>query len=542
MSERGRMAEADATEAQGDSRVNVDSPAEPVPFDTFPPGQQAQSATDAAAGRFDDALATGTHGAIRPGSRRAQRLAEASAESSAPSEPASFRVRDFRPPVENEADEASSVPQPSPTPDAAAAAGRPLTRRELRALEAARAREAEAQQGGAEPISAEPISAEPISAEPISAEPISADPISAEATGAGPSNLEATGAEATAAEPTDAVSSGWQQGFDVSSVPEQPEPAASAWQPPTVPPPLVEPPRVDLVPPTYVPSALDLPGRPIVESEPTPEPRDETQDTPVGPPAAPSLHDLEPPVGAPLGTSPTQIPSLSDFPPPPAPPQPPTPPAPPDQPNESAAASETDTGASFVPQYSLAQYPPPTMLPDSVESARGIDFAAQQQAPLGHWSTQEAIDDANQGGASVTSRDVSTSSGPITSNALVLPAIPEGSDLSVPFSTSTGEVLITGSIALPPTLGTTGAHPARYDHSDLDAIIDAVDRDDVEGDSAPVRAIRAVSTHTSPRDVISMSRQSGGAHRLPIVLAITAGSMMVSVTVLVVVGFITDAF
>lgn len=175
------------------------------------------------------------------------------------------------------------------------------------------------------------------------------------------------------------------------------------------------------------------------------------------------------------------------------------------------------------------------------ESDRGVDSAPQFfTAPIGHWATREAIDGVNQLTDSAPGRVVTTASGPVTSNALVLPAIPQGADMSVPFAT-TGEVLITGTINLPPSYGTTGAHPARYDHSDLDAIIDAVDRDDVEIDSAPVRAIRAVSTHTSPRDVIAATKPSSG-NRLPIILAITAGAMMVSVAVLFVAGLIFNIF
>lgn len=248
------------------------------------------------------------------------------------------------------------------------------------------------------------------------------------------------------------------------------------------------------------------------------------------PPEAPVvLGDLAPPTGIPLGTSPTELPTLAEL-------------LAPADPQAFLQAPAPEAPAAFVPQFSLADYPAPTPLNDAIASDRGVDVVqAPHSAPVGHWTMQQAIDDVTQGGTATTSRDLSTATGPITSNALVMPSIPTGADLSVPFATATGEVLITGSISLPSTLGTTGSHPARYDHSDLDAIIDAADRDDIEGDSAPVRAIRAVSTHTSPRDVISMSRKSEG-NRLPIVLAITAGTMMVSVTVLVVVGFIFGTF
>lgn len=473
-----------------------------VPFDTFPPATPI--VPDAPSARFDGATVTGSSDA-KPGSRRAQRLAETGAlplPATSPFEAAAFRVRDFRP-SETTPVEARDTAVPEATTDSsdiAPPAGRPLTRRELRALEAARAREL-----------------------------------------SGESESEAAFGSTTPPEPVSDPEPA--PGTAVSAARPQPDARFEA-----SPPPLVEPPRADTATPSYIPSSLTETDVPLPAPFEVPEvsyssPAADVHSDPVeaqpqqphavdfsettnlaSPPTDPtSLAGMAPPAGQPFGTSPTEIPSLADLPAPTLPPPPAEAPV-------------------FVPNYSLAHYPPPTMLPDSPESARGIDFAPQQSVPVGHWSTQEALDDASQSADSVTSRDISSTTGPITSNALVLPSIPEGSDLSVPFSTSTGEVLITGSISLPSTLGTTGAHPARYDHSDLDAMIDAADRDDSQGESAPVRAIRAVSTHTSPRDVIAMSRNTGAGSRLPVVLAITAGAMMVSVTVLVVAGFMFGTF
>ncbi|AWB89450.1 hypothetical protein C2138_07780 [Salinibacterium hongtaonis] len=308
------------------------------------------------------------------------------------------------------------------------------------------------------------------------------------------------------------------------SAPTQPES-----EPSFAPPILFAPAPETVVQASFVASEL-LPAE-----EPSAQPVLEHSFDLSAPPEAPVvLGDLAPPTGSPLGTSPTELPTLAEL----------LAPAEPQAFLQAPApeAPAPEAPAAFVPQFSLADYPAPTPLNDAIASDRGVDVVqAPHSAPVGHWTMQQAIDDVTQGGTAPTSRDLSTATGPITSNALVMPSIPTGADLSVPFATATGEVLITGSISLPSTLGTTGSHPARYDHSDLDAIIDAADRDDIEGDSAPVRAIRAVSTHTSPRDVISMSRKSEG-NRLPIVLAITAGTMMVSVTVLVVVGFIFGTF
>jgi hypothetical protein len=86
----------------------------------------------------------------------------------------------------------------------------------------------------------------------------------------------------------------------------------------------------------------------------------------------------------------------------------------------------------------------------------------------------------------------------------------------------------------------SGLHPSRYDSPDIDSIIDAGDREDSAPDSAPVRAIRAVSTHTSSQGIINTRRPKG--NNLPMILSVTAGIMMVGVVVLVVAGMIFKIF
>jgi hypothetical protein len=159
-------------------------------------------------------------------------------------------------------------------------------------------------------------------------------------------------------------------------------------------------------------------------------------------------------------------------------------------------------------------------------------------APAGHWSNQESIDDAYELAGGPHSRNLAVSDA-ITTSALVLPSFPATSPFTGPVS-STGEVLITGSIDLPRSLGMNGLHPSRYDSPDIDAVIDAADREDSAPDSAPVRAIRAVSTHTSSQGIINAKRPKG--NNLPMVLSITAGVMMVGVVVLIVAGMIFKIF
>ena len=160
--------------------------------------------------------------------------------------------------------------------------------------------------------------------------------------------------------------------------------------------------------------------------------------------------------------------------------------------------------------------------------------------PIGHWSTQALIDDGEQVQENSFARDVGATSGAITTSALVLPSMPTGENIMGPLS-GTGEILITGSINLPSSMGSTGVHPARYDHSDVDALLEADDREDSDPESAPVRAIRAVSTNTASGDVIN-SMKPRKASRLPLILIVSAAVMAVGVVVLLVAGLIFKIF
>lgn len=190
---------------------------------------------------------------------------------------------------------------------------------------------------------------------------------------------------------------------------------------------------------------------------------------------------------------------------------------------------------------------PPPVAPDPVGShevdpanSHEVDAIPQVYTPpFGHWSTQAGIDDQNQVIEHAVRRDLSTSSGAITTSALVLPSIPQAGDITRPVS-NTGEILITGTVDLPLILGSTGSYPPHYDRSDIDALIEADDREDSAADSAPVRAVRAVSTHAAtPGMVVGRMPRQG---RIPLVLAVVAAVMAIGVVVLVVAGFIFKVF
>jgi hypothetical protein len=172
------------------------------------------------------------------------------------------------------------------------------------------------------------------------------------------------------------------------------------------------------------------------------------------------------------------------------------------------------------------------------------DVAADSTAlhpPIGHWSVDreddshiETIgrrDDATFD--DLVGRGVGAGGIPTTTNALILPSIPrQGPGGPI---TSTGEIMITGSIDLPRSLGATGQHPNLFDSSEMDRMLDQLDEGGHHNDVAPVSASRAVSTHTSTRGVMTPPRKRGAS--LPTVLAITAAVLAIGVLSLFVVGY-----
>ncbi|WP_130505514.1 hypothetical protein [Microterricola gilva] len=162
------------------------------------------------------------------------------------------------------------------------------------------------------------------------------------------------------------------------------------------------------------------------------------------------------------------------------------------------------------------------------------------QPPVGHWSLDiDVEDDADdQSFDQVLSRGVGAGGVPTTTNALILPMIPQqGVDGSTPIVT--GEMLVTGSIDLP-SLGDTGAHPNLLDSPDVDRLLDQVDDAHPATSAQPVRASRAVSTHTSTRDTLTPPKQGG--LNVPTVLAITAAVLALGVIGLFIGGYIFKIF
>ena len=206
----------------------------------------------------------------------------------------------------------------------------------------------------------------------------------------------------------------------------------------------------------------------------------------------------------------------------------------------AAPATESAAPTPWIVQP-LAYEPPPFAAAPAAPSISAPSEPSTWTPPTGHWSTQALIDDDEQIQENTLSRNVGATSGAITTNALVIPT-PPSIDMTRPLG-STGEILITGTIDLPRSFGSTGAHPARYDHSDVDTLLEAGDREDNDAnpDSAPVRAIRAVSTHASTRGVMD-AKKPKGISRLPLVLGVAATVLAVGVVALVIAAVVFGVF
>jgi hypothetical protein len=187
------------------------------------------------------------------------------------------------------------------------------------------------------------------------------------------------------------------------------------------------------------------------------------------------------------------------------------------------APTEQSRAATEVPQASETPEPPRTFQP-----------------PTGHWSIAADEPEGDDPNASLAARSVVSTGSVTTANALILPSVPSLADATGPL-TATGELLVTGSIDLPRSLGATGQHPqAGFDSADIDHMFEQAASENASTDATPIRAANAVSTHTSSRNVITPPKNRGT--RLPTILAITAAVLALGVVGLLVAGYVFKVF
>ncbi|TPW74517.1 hypothetical protein [Schumannella soli] len=309
-------------------------------------------------------------------------------------------------------------------------------------------------------------------------------------------------------------------------------------------------------------------SEPVGSEEPTPEVADADDAEPVADePTADDVVADEPAADEPAADEPAagelpadeeaateepQLPSLGDLPPPGAAPAEPN-----GDPNSFLGAAPSVSDRVDMPAPPAWRAPEPPQQDDAdeivVEPAPAdapveahpvvVDVTPLPAEPLPpvdatstatHWSDT----DQDAHGDFVASRDVIGGHGVVTTNALVLPSIPQP-ELAGPLTT-TGEIIITGSIDLPRSLSSTGAHPTQLDESALDHELDPGDHQVASTDSQPVRAIRAVSTHTSTRGM--MSNPKPRSNRTLTVLIIASASLAVLVAGVLVFSLVTGQF
>lgn len=149
---------------------------------------------------------------------------------------------------------------------------------------------------------------------------------------------------------------------------------------------------------------------------------------------------------------------------------------------------------------------------------------ARGPRPTGHWAAQ-LDDDGDQLMETTVNRTIGTAT--VTTNALVLPTTPD-TDIRGPL-TSTGEILLTGSIDLPASLASTGV-TSRIESSGMDHLFETHDAEVVSTDSKPVSAIRAVSTQSGSG--LTHAPKSKGNRALTALLVAAVGMGVVVVGLL----------
>jgi len=268
---------------------------------------------------------------------------------------------------------------------------------------------------------------------------------------------------------------------------------------------------------------------------------------PPPPPSASALltGSQPPPPSAPAAYS-AAPPPYAAAPPPPAPVSAPV----------AAPADESDPEADFEELSRTGQLAPPSASQRVTESSVPItanfvdtvmpplppevEETGGWVAPVGHWSRQADLDDETQPWENTVTREVGGGNVATTTSALVLPEMPRANPFPAALN-ATGEILLTGSIELPRSVSSVGGDSRHFDDSDVDLMFDDKDREFSGTDSAPVSAIRAVSTHTSARGVISSANKPHG-NRLLTVLLITAAVMAVGVVGLLIAGLAGQIF
>lgn len=190
------------------------------------------------------------------------------------------------------------------------------------------------------------------------------------------------------------------------------------------------------------------------------------------------------------------------------------------------AAPPAQVATDVADSWNVAPLPAPAepVAPAVPETDIRPRSEARGPRPTGHWAAQ-LDDDGDQPMETTVNRTIGTAT--VTTNALVLPTTPD-TDIRGPL-TSTGEILLTGSIDLPASLASTGV-TSRIESSGMDHLFETHDAEVVSTDSKPVSAIRAVSTQSGSG--LTHAPKSKGNRALTALLVAAVGMGVVVVGLL----------
>jgi hypothetical protein len=321
-------------------------------------------------------------------------------------------------------------------------------------------------------------------------------------------------------------------------------------------PPLPRPAEPVAVPPAPVPDAsVDLGVSPLTRRQARQQERIRTASVPVITPEVAAAHTAS--TAAAAAAAAPVAPPLPTF------GAPLTAPAPhPAEPEPLTAASSLrslfdDTGEQ-APAAAAPVAPRPSATPLPPAPAPQRDEFADALASLGTSSSPSQSERPTVGSAfgatlagtpaapekdgsfdNVLARDTSTNGSVASPHTLIVSQNPTAGPISAPIS-STGEVLVTGTYALPDGLGSMGHVPGAADGKEVDATL--VDGElPVHSSPTPIAASAAVSTAKGQDELIRPPAPEKGS-KLMLTLAITAGALALALVGVLVVAFVTGVF
>jgi hypothetical protein len=314
-----------------------------------------------------------------------------------------------------------------------------------------------------------------------------------------------------------------------SPYPSAPAPAPGLQAPPVASPPVYPVPPVAAPPVSFAPAPQSVaPAQPAAvpaSAATTPErtlTRRELRAM-LGDGAAENddLDDLDEEIAGATAMSAPRAPSAAPY-------SPPSPTYVPTAAPPTVATPGTAPPASAVPRQPI---------PHQEAAASAAEQPSAAAKPVGHWTSQLDAPVDPQPYDQVLSRGGVGRGVPTTTNALILPSLPDHSGVPAPLADN-GEIIVTGSIDLPRSYGATGVHPSQIDSSDVDRLFDQVE--DGASAGAPVSATRAISTQSAAKAVMAPPSKEG--MNVPLVLAVTAGVLALGVVATLVIGALTGLF